>query len=137
MRPLCGSRDTVGKPKVYLHRVSAAMAKGKRPVPFRTRKLSLSAPMVLHSRGCGRVGRCRTFFRDSRPEGRLSRKNVRQRPTLPHPRECSTIGAERLSFRVRNGTGRFPFAMAAETLWRYTFGFPTVSREPHSGRIAK
>ena len=74
---------------------------------------------------------------DSRPEGRLSRKNVRQRPTLPHPRECSTIGAERLSFRVRNGTGRFPFAMAAETLWRYTFGFPTVSREPHSGRVAK
>ena len=74
---------------------------------------------------------------DSRPEGRLSRKNVRQRPTLPHPRECSTIGAERLSFRVRNGTGRFPFAMAAETLWRYTFGFPTVSREPHSGRVER
>src|SRR5690606_18787474 len=33
---------------------------GKRPVPFRTRKLSPSAPMVLHSRGCGRVGRRRT-----------------------------------------------------------------------------
>jgi hypothetical protein len=42
---------------------------------------------------------------------------VRRRPTLPHTRVCSTIGAERLNFRVRNGTGCFPFAMAAETLW--------------------
>ena len=41
---------------------------------------------------------------------------VRRRPTLPHPGECSTIGAEGLSFRVRNGTGRFPFAMTAVTL---------------------
>ena len=47
------------------------------------------------------------------------RKYVRRRPTLPHSDPCSTIGAERLSFRVRNGAGRFPFAMAAETLWRY------------------
>ena len=30
--------------------------------------------------------------------------------------ECSTIGAGGLSFRVRNGTGRFPSAMAAVTL---------------------
>ncbi len=75
-------------------------------------------------------------------------KNVRRRPTLPHSPPCSTIGAERLSFRVRNGAGRFPFAMVAVTLWRYRgapaaprgrgawwFGFPTVSREPHSGRV--
>ena len=46
-------------------------------------------------------------------------KNVRLRPTLPHRHQCSTIGAEGLSFRVRNGAGRFPFAMTAETLWRY------------------
>ena len=51
------------------------------------------------------------------PEGGLSRKNVRRRPTLPPRHQGSTIGAEGLSFRVRNGTGRFPFAMAAETLW--------------------
>lgn len=44
---------------------------------------------------------------------------VRLRPTLPHRHQCSTIGAEGLSFRVRNGTGRFPFAMTAVTLWRY------------------
>jgi len=68
---------------------------------------------------------------------------VRRRPTLPHSHPCSTIGAERLSFRVRNVTGRFPLAMAAETLWRYRGDLssfevvvPTVSREPHSGRVA-
>ena len=36
--------------------LSVAIAVGSRPVPFRTRKLSLPAPMVLHSGGCGRVG---------------------------------------------------------------------------------
>ena len=41
---------------------------------------------------------------------------VRRCPTLPQGPPCSTIGAERLSFRVRNVTGRFPLAMAAETL---------------------
>ena len=46
----------------HLHRVTATMAKGKRPAPFRTRKLSLSAPMVLHGRLCGRVGRRRTYL---------------------------------------------------------------------------
>ena len=40
--------------------VSVVIAQGKRPVPFRTRKLSLAAPMVLHPRGCGRVGHRRT-----------------------------------------------------------------------------
>src|SRR4051795_7650551 len=61
-------------------------------------------------------------------------KNVRRRPTLPRSVPRSTIGAERLSFRVRNGTGRFPLAIAAVTL--SSFGLPTVSREPHSGRVA-
>jgi hypothetical protein len=43
---------------------------------------------------------------------------VRRRPTLPPRLRGSTIGAGRLSFRVRNGTGRFPLAMAAGTLLR-------------------
>src|SRR5664279_2829358 len=47
---------------------------------------------------------------------------VRRRPTLPHRHQCSTIGAEGLSFRVRNGAGRFPFAMTAVTLGRYSLG---------------
>ncbi len=33
------------------------VARGSHPFPSRTRKLSLSAPMVLHARVCGRVGR--------------------------------------------------------------------------------
>lgn len=37
------------------------MARGKRPAPFRTRKLSLSAPMVLQVGTCGRVGHRRTY----------------------------------------------------------------------------
>ena len=41
---------------------------------------------------------------------------VRRRPTLPQPPGCSTIGAVGLSFRVRDGTGRFPYAMTAVTL---------------------
>ena len=45
--------------------------------------------------------------------------DVRRRSTLPQGPPCSTIDAERLSFRVRNGTGRFPLAMAAETLLSY------------------
>ena len=40
---------------------------------------------------------------------------VRRCPTLPQGPPCSTIGAKSLSFRVRNVTGRFPLAIAAET----------------------
>src|SRR3954453_6204497 len=40
------------------------MARGKRPDPFRTRKLSLSAPMVLLRGRGGRVGRRRTTIRN-------------------------------------------------------------------------
>ena len=36
---------------------------GSHPFPFRTRKLSLIPPMVLHGKLCGRVGRCRHYFR--------------------------------------------------------------------------
>src|SRR4051794_41909362 len=84
------------------------MARGKRPDPFRTRKLSLSAPMVLPRGRGGRVGRRRTTIprrapsirrgsfgtpppRPSRPhrpptpriDGRR-RQQCRQRPKRPH-----------------------------------------------------
>src|SRR3954471_3764988 len=49
------------------HSVSVVIALGKRPVTFRTRKLSLSAPMVLQGGPCGRVGRRRTIFMSSGP----------------------------------------------------------------------
>src|SRR5829696_7326044 len=51
---------SLGQCNSYLYRVSVIMAKGKHPAPFRTRKLSLSAPMVLHGGPCGRLGRRRT-----------------------------------------------------------------------------
>src|SRR3954447_9042632 len=54
-------------PPIYLHRVTAAMARGKRPATFRTRKLSLSAPMVLPWRRGGRVGRRRTTIKRRAP----------------------------------------------------------------------
>src|SRR6266508_3887073 len=73
----------------------------------------------------------------------LNSVNVRRRPTLPRPPGRSTIGAEELNFQVRNGTGCFPFAMVTETLLRcvgpdhvVVVGVLTVSREPHSGRVA-
>src|SRR5450631_3698003 len=56
------------------------------------------------------------------PVGAPSTMYVRRRPTLPHRHQCSTIGAEGLSFRVRNGAGRFPFAMTAVTLGRCSPG---------------
>src|ERR1700747_2555746 len=64
-RPLCGSGDAVG---LHLNSVSVAIAKGKHPVPFRTRKLSPSAPMVLRGGPRGRVGRCRTYVKRVAPD---------------------------------------------------------------------
>lgn len=54
-------------------------------------------------------------------------EEVRRCPTLPQGPPCSTIGAERLSFRVRNVTGRFPLAMAAETLLMFQKPTTTIS----------
>ena len=61
-------------------------------------------------------------------------KIVRRRPTLPRSLPRSTIGAERLNFRVRNGTGCFPLAMVAETLWRYQNLMGSGSR-PYLGNL--
>jgi hypothetical protein len=63
------------------------------------------------------------------PEGAdFLRWYVRRCPTLPRGLPRSTIGAEGLNFRVRDGTGCFPLAMAAATLWRYQPG-----SRPYSG----
>ena len=40
-------------------RFPVVIGAGSHPFPFRTRKLSLSPPMVLHAQVCGRVGHCR------------------------------------------------------------------------------
>ena len=49
--------------------VSVVIATGRRPDPFRTRKLSLTAPMVLHPPGCGRVGHHRAQTHWFSPRG--------------------------------------------------------------------
>src|SRR3954452_23908724 len=62
------TQNWVGGVRVrVLDRVSVIIALGKHPVPFRTRKLSLSAPMVLHGGPCGGLGRRRTFTFQGRP----------------------------------------------------------------------
>jgi hypothetical protein len=47
------------------------------------------------------------------PYGSAFLKVFRRCPTLPRGLPRSTIGAEGLNFRVRDGTGCFPFAIAA------------------------
>ena len=44
-------------PPSQAKKIPVTIAKGKHPLPFRTRKLSPSAPMVLQGGPCGRVGR--------------------------------------------------------------------------------
>src|SRR5579884_2819370 len=46
----------------------------------------------------------------------LAVRVVRRCPALPPGLPGSTLGAGGLSFRVRNGSGRFPAAMAAATV---------------------
>ena len=60
---------------MLFHIVSAAIAVGKRPVPFRTRKLSPPAPMVLHSNRCGRVGH----------------RRAQHSSNAPHPSRCGAL----------------------------------------------
>ena len=50
-------------------RIPVTMAKGSHLFPYRTQKLSLSAPMVLGWRRPGRVGRCRIPKEKAQPYG--------------------------------------------------------------------
>ena len=65
-RPLSGPQPTTPAPTGVMargmdnRRFAAAMAQGRRPDPFRTRKLRPGTAMVLHPEGCGRVARRRT-----------------------------------------------------------------------------
>ena len=62
--------------RTSLTKVSVAMAVGSHPFPFRTRKLSPPAPMVLGSRLPGRVGR-RRISQYEGPFGGLRRVRAR------------------------------------------------------------
>ena len=70
-------------------------AAGKRPDPFRTRKLSPPTPMVLHPEECGRVGNRRPTTTQTKKEGGVPTHQW----TLPHffipaptPRHPPTTG---------------------------------------------
>src|SRR4051812_27127142 len=84
----------VGGPVVHLDSVSAAIATGKRPAPFRTRKLSPSAPMVLPGRPGGRVGRRRTSLPGWRSSTRTGTTRTPERTTATqhfcHPPPTNT-----------------------------------------------
>ena len=72
-------------------RVTAVIAWGKRPVPFRTRKLRPTAPMVLHPRECGRVGHRRTTLSNTRKRRRAPHHQVRgPSPLTPPTHHTST-----------------------------------------------
>src|SRR5579862_3576648 len=61
------------------------IARGSHPFPSRTRKLSLSAPMVLHAQVCGRVGSCPIKFKKPRGNSGLSDLDVALNASGPLP----------------------------------------------------
>ena len=71
------------------------MAQGRRPDPFRTRKLRPGTAMVLHPEGCGRVARRRTKTLKGRGHHtcplpfHIPRTHTRTRPD-DHDRACRT-----------------------------------------------
>src|SRR5579875_1020697 len=108
--PLASTAQAPGGPgpgarrlgRSHLNRVSAVIAKGKHPVPFRTRKLSPSAPMVLRGGPRGRVGRRRTCLKRAARERssgplRLSAANVEGEAgsVAEEPRTRKGAGARR------------------------------------------
>ena len=95
-------------------RFAAAMARVRRPVPFRTRKLRPCTAMVLHPRGCGRVARRRfhtirfppvepprapggILFPPARTHGRARRRGGRAGKTgkAPQRRPCAVSVMDR------------------------------------------
>src|SRR5918999_809855 len=91
--------------------LSVVMAEGERPVPSRTRKLSPPAPMVLHSPGCGRVGRRRHSTFQWAPANRrgptcfFTHRCTRYRQVRVAWAELSTSCLSHPQFRCRS---RFP-----------------------------
>ncbi len=77
------------------HRFPVAMARGKHLFPFRTEKLSPSAPMVLGPQGPGRVGRRRFSYRSGCPV-RPERSAVRVSAVSPRTDDATA----RLSCRI-------------------------------------
>lgn len=100
--PLWGCVETV---------LSVATAGRVRPVPYRTRKLSSPAPMVLHPVGCGRVG----HRRHTNPRWWPTRSD----PGGPHPhyrvRFVQALPVFRCGFACSNRTAGFLAANSSES----------------------
>ena len=90
------------------HRFAAAMAQGRRPDPFRTRKRRPGTAMVLHSTGCGRVARRRTNTprrgRDATRRPSPSSYTQNTHPVSGHHAHSLTRGSR--SPHLRNDTTR-------------------------------
>lgn len=100
---------------MYNTRFAAAMAQGRRPDPFRTRKLRPGTAMVLHPEGCGRVARRRTQTLKGRGHHtcplpfRIPRIQPRTRPD-DHDGACRTREADPIPTHTRHvDTWRIPY----------------------------
>ena len=65
------------------HNLVVVTAPGKRPATYRTWKLSPAAPMVLHPRGCGRVGN----RHNTPPRGGAAHTSAAPPHTQPHTQQ--------------------------------------------------
>ena len=90
------------------NRVTAVIAWGKRPVPFRTRKLRPTAPMVLHPGGCGRVGHRRTTISQEPrpPKGSGLLPFNKPTPLTPNPEAGQPGSQDPALFKADPGGGR-------------------------------
>ena len=79
------------------NKVTAAIAWGKRPDPFRTRKLRPTAPMVLHPTGCGRVGHRRTTIQVEGPPTRGALPHLNPPNNRHHPASTSNYAPRALN----------------------------------------
>ena len=81
---------------------------GSHPFPFRTRKLSLLPPMVLHGKLCGRVGRCRQLIDEARCVRKPQRAFVCQAGSDLLPERAPAAAASERSESSRRERGWGP-----------------------------
>lgn len=86
--------------RIKQHSLAAAMARGRRPVPFRTWKLRPGTAMVLHPAGCGRVARRRTNTYTGVPGDRQHANPRDPLFTYPHKKQTNRISRQHLEAYV-------------------------------------
>ena len=90
------------------HNLVVVTAPGKRPATFRTWKLSPAAPMVLHPRGCGRVGNRHNTPRGGAAHTSAAPPRTRPRghtPTREHAQRCAQQPPTTASYCARPPSG--------------------------------